>query len=200
MKVLMISQALIVGTYHGKLRELTRLGVELTIVVPHQRGRQKRELIEPSEYELMVAECKFSGANHFHFYPDIPRIVGLKEWDLIHIDEEPFNFVTFHILRASARSGGRPAVFFTWQNINKIYPPPFNYFEHFTFQHVQAAIAGNKEAQLILRKRRFPKPTMVIPQFGVDPGFFCKSSLSTLKSKLGLKDKFVIGYAGRVVK
>ncbi len=200
MKVLMISQALTVGAYHGKLRELSRLGVELTAVVPSQRGKQRREIVESSEYELVVAECIFSGANHFHFYPDIARIVGMRTWDLIHIDEEPFNFVTYSTLKANTRSGIRKAVFFTWQNINKFYPPPFNYFERFAFQHVQAAIAGNEEAQSILRTRRFPNPTTVIPQFGVDPEFFRKRNVRDLKSNLGLVDRFAIGYVGRIVK
>src|SRR6266851_2839527 len=143
MKVLMISQDLIVGDYHGKLRELSRLGVELTAVVPSQRGKQRREIVESSEYELVVAECIFSGANHFHFY---------------------------------------------------------HYFERFAFQHVQAAIAGNEEAQSILRTRRFPNPTTVIPQFGVDPEFFRKRNVRDLKSNLGLVDRFAIGYVGRIVK
>jgi glycosyltransferase involved in cell wall biosynthesis len=199
MKVLMISVAFVVGAYHGKLRELARCGVDLTAVVPSRRGKQKREQVEPSGYKLLVMDCKFSGANHFHFYPDIARIIGREEWDLVHIDEEPFNLVTYHTLKACERSRRR-AIFFTWQNIYKYYPPPFNYFERFSFQHAQAAIAGNDEARGILQAREFSKPIAVIPQFGVDPEFFRKRDVPELRRKFKLEDKFAIGYVGRIVK
>lgn len=199
MKVLMISKGLVVGTYHGKLRELSKLGVELTVVVPPRWGKQKLEKIEPDGYELLEMDCAFSGAHHFHFYPQIGGVIGREAWDLVHIEEEAFNPVTYHALLA-CRKRKRKAILFSWQNIYKNYPPPFNYFERFSHQHVLAAIAGTQEVREVLSAKGFCKPITVIPQFGVDTEFFRKRDASDLRERLGLAGKFVIGYAGRMVR
>lgn len=199
MKVLMISKAFVVSAYHAKLRELSRLGVNLTVVVPPNWGGQQLEPVQPEGYELLVTACLFTGAHHFHFYPSISNVIERETWDLVHIDEEPFNPVTYHALRACDRAG-KKAIFFTWQNIYKKYPPPFNYFERFAFQHVEAAVAGSEEARELLLAKKFRKAVAVIPQFGVDPNVFRKRDVLGISGKLDLADKFVIGHVGRIVK
>ena len=192
----MISKALVVGAYHGKLREMANLGVDLTLIIPHRWGKQQLEIADAVEYKIRALPCVLDGHNHFHFYGSR---VGRVDADLVHVDEEPWSLVTYQLMRACAKQD-KPTVFFTWQNIRKNYPPPFNYFERFSFRHVQAAIAGNEEAGQILYARKFSKPIAVIPQFGVDPEFFRKRDASDLRRRLGLTDKFAIGYAGRIVK
>jgi glycosyltransferase involved in cell wall biosynthesis len=199
LRVLMISKALVVGAYHAKLKELAGLDVELTAVVPSEWGGQKLEWVRPEGYEILVMRSAFNGTHHFHFFPGISRVIGAKEWDLVHIDEEAFNVVTFHTLRACVKKG-RKAVFFTWQNISKTYPPPFNYFESFSYKNAEGAIAGNQGVKEVLVERKFDKPIRVIPQFGVDPDFFRASGPSNLTAKLGVNDKFVVGFVGRFVK
>jgi glycosyltransferase involved in cell wall biosynthesis len=199
MKDLMISKGLVVGAYHGKLRELSKLGVDLTVVVPPRWGKQKLEKIEPDGYELLEMDCAFSGAHHFHFYPQIGGVIGREAWDLVHIEEEAFNPVTYHALRA-CRKRKRKAILFSWQNIYKNYPPPFNYFERFSYRQIQSAIAGTEEIRDVLSAKGFCKPVAVIPQFGVDTEFFRKRDASGLRQRLGLAGKFAIGYAGRIVK
>ncbi len=196
MKVLMISKALTVGAYHGKLREMARLGVDLTLIVPPRWSNQRLEIHDSEDYKIRVLPCLLSGHNHFHFY--CSRI-GPIDADLVHVDEEPWSLVTYQFMRACVKQQ-KPAIFFTWQNISKGYPPPFGYFERFSFRNARAAIAGNEEAREILRGRKFSKPVVVIPQFGVDPEFFRKRDASDLRRRLGLTDKFAIGYVGRIVK
>lgn len=191
----MVSKALVVGAYHGKLRELSSLDVDLTVVVPPSWGKQELEIRRASEYKISILPCALSGFNHFHYYR--MRVASIDA-DLVHLDEEPWSFVTYQFMRACVRLH-KPIVFFTWQNINKRYPPPFNYFEHFSFKHAQAAIAGNEEAKEILESRNFTKPIRVIPQFGIDPEFFRKRDVGDLKKRLGLAGKFSIGYIGRIV-
>jgi len=191
----MVSKALVVGAYHAKLRELANLGVDLTLVVPPRWGRQELEVREAAEYKIRVMPCLLSGHNHFHFYR---TQVGPIDSDIVHLDEEPWSLVSYQFMRACVIQH-RPALFFTWQNIYKRYPPPFNYFERFTFKHARAAIAGNDEAREVLVARRFWKPISVVPQFGVEPDIFCKRNVADLKARLGLNDKFVIGYVGRIV-
>ncbi len=195
LKVLLVSKAQVMGTYHAKLRELASLGVELTVIVPPRWGKQELEVRTAQEYEIRVAPCALSGHNHFHFY----RWGGPIAADLVHLDEEPWSLVSYQFIRACVIQQ-KPVLFFTWQNLYKRYPPPFNFFERFAFKHAQAAIAGNEEAGDVLRARQFVKPISVIPQFGVDANFFCRRNVLGLRTGLGLADKFVIGYVGRIVK
>ncbi|HEX5411981.1 MAG TPA: glycosyltransferase [Terriglobia bacterium] len=198
MKVLMISKALVVGAYHGKLRELSRLGVELSVVVPERWGNQRPERVEPDGYELRLLHCRFTGAHHFHYYPAIASVIREGNWDVVHIDEEPFNFVTFHAARVCA-SAKRRSLFFTWQNLMKAYPPPFGLFERSTFQSASGAVSGNAEATDILQRRGFRKPIEMIPQFGIDPAVFRRQEAGELRRKLGLNGSFAVGFIGRIV-
>jgi len=84
---------------HGKIREISKLGVDLTVVSPARWAGRESELqcVKPDGYELLVCECWFSGTasvrlgNHLHLYPEISSVIGRERWDLVHIDEEPFN-------------------------------------------------------------------------------------------------------------
>ncbi|HXH48146.1 MAG TPA: glycosyltransferase [Terriglobia bacterium] len=200
----MISKALVVGAYHGKLREISKLGVDLSVVVPDRWGGQKLEDLQADGYELLVTDCRFNAGiperstHHFHYYPGISNIVEREDWDVVHIDEEAFNFVTYHSARACGRKGRR-VVFFSWQNLMKRYPPPFNFFEHWVFDKALAAIAGSEEVLEIMRRRGFSKPVSVIPQFGVDPSRFRRQEAETLRRKLGLNGAFAVGFIGRIV-
>jgi glycosyltransferase involved in cell wall biosynthesis len=108
----------------------------------------------------------------------------------VHIDEEPYNFATSHAAYLARRVGAR-IVFFTWQNLQRVYPPPFNWFEAYVYRHAAYAIAGNEDAAQVLRAKNYRGPVRVIPQFGVDPA----PSLPP-RERSGA---FVIGFAGRLV-
>lgn len=205
MKILIITRTVAeFGNIHGKLREMARLGVEITVLSPSEWGGKDRELrsVRADGYRLLIHKCMFAKTrsvrvgNHLHFYPGISEIIGRGNWDLVHIDEEPFNFATFHALRA-CREHQRQAVFTTWQNLMKHYPPPFCFFERYAYKHVAGAIAGNIEGLDLLRRRKFIKPAVQIPQLGIDPKIFCKRDASYLRERLQLKDAFAIGFVGR---
>jgi len=196
MKVLMVSKSQVLGAYHGKLRSLAKHGIDLTVITPPRWGTDKLEIRNTVDYKLRVLPCLLSGYTHFHFYT---APIGPIEADLVHLEEEPWSLVTYQFMRRCV-SLKKPTVFFTWQNINKKYPPPFAYFERYAFAHAGAAIAGNADAKNILAKRGFSKPVTVIPQFGIDTEIFRKRDVFELRAKLGIaNDTFIIGYVGRIV-
>lgn len=201
----MVSLGLVASAYHGKLREISKLGVDLTVGVPPYWGSQKIEDVQPNGYKMSIIEARFAGpmwgkhAHHFHYYPAVSRLIQSNRWDIIHIDEEPFNLGTYHILKSRKRKASK-VVFFTWQNLMKRYPPPFNLFEKTVFRSADGAIAGNEEALRILRCRGFSKEATTIPQFGVDPVAFCKRDEPVLRKDLRTHGDFVIGYVGRFVR
>jgi glycosyltransferase involved in cell wall biosynthesis len=194
MKVLMVSKSSVVAAHHGKLEELVRMGVDLTLIVPPRWGSQPLEVRQSELYKIRVLPCLLTPYPHFHFYP---ARIGTIDADVVYLEEEPWSLVTHQFVRLCVKAR-KPVIFTTWQTIYKRYPPPFSYFERYTFAHAGAAIAGNKEAAEMLRTRGFAKPVSVI-SYGLYPEVFYRRDGSLLRQKLGFDDSFVIGYVGRVI-
>ena len=205
MKLLMITRTLAeFASIQGEITEIAKLGIDQTVVSPRRWAGRDSEIkrVKPDGFELLFHDCWFSGTssirlgNHLHFYPGIGRVIGREKWDLVHIDEEPFNPATYHALRA-CRKHDVPAVFTEWQNLNKWYPPPFNFFEKYVFENAAGAIPGSKECLDILRRRGFRGPVAQIGH-GLDPTVFRKEDASRLRRRLAPEDSFVVGFMGRI--
>jgi len=197
MRVLMISKACVVGAYQRKIEELAKFeDIELALIVPPywlEKGRKiPLEKLHTSGYELLVEPMALNGHFHLHFYPGLGNQVQRFQPDIVHIDEEPYNFATFQAMRLSKKAGAR-ALFFTWQNLLRRYPPPFSWMERYNLKSATYAIAGNQEGKEVLRAKGFRGPVAVIPQFGVDPEIYKPHAHE--KRKGG----FCIGYIGRLV-
>jgi glycosyltransferase involved in cell wall biosynthesis len=199
MKVLMISKACVRGSYQRKLEELAQFeDVELTAIVPpYWREKGHKIVLERSHtagYELIVERMAFNGHFHLHYYPGLGDHVRRLRPQVVHIDEEPYNFATFHALRL-ARSVGAKPLFFTWQNLQRRYPLPFRWMEQYNYRHSAHAIAGNRDGVAVLRGKGYQGPVTVIPQFGVDPEEYAPPTDQTD----GASSDFRIGYVGRLV-
>ena len=198
MRVLMISKACLVGAYQRKLEEIACLpGLELMVVVPPSWRDGSRviplERAHTVGYELVVEPIAFNGNFHLHFYPRLGWRLRAFAPDVVHIDEEPYNFATCHALWLAKRSGAR-ALWFTWQNLNRRYPLPFRLIERYNLRHADYGIAGSAGAAAVWREKGYTGPLAVIPQFGVDPDVFAP--------RPGERDPtrcFAIGYVGRLV-
>ncbi len=209
MNVLMISKALVAGAYQKKLEEIAAHDdVNLSVVVPPAWGTQRLERAHTEGYRLIVSDIRFNGNFHLHFYPKLKHIIAETAPDVIHIDEEPYNFATFHALKL-ARKHGAKTVVFSWQNINRQYPPPFGWMEKYVLSHTDGLIVGNAEAQSVWRKKGYAGELWQIPQFGVDPAIFHRRQRVHRVSKPSVilqrsarrpsQPALVIGYVGRLV-
>ncbi len=208
----MISKACIVGAYQKKLEELARFpDVELTVVVPHywrdERGVIRLEREHTQGYELVVERMALNSHFHLHFYPGLAKHLRIIKPHIVHIDEEPYNVATWQAMRL-AKAHGAQAVFFTWQNIRRRYPPPFSLLESYNLRNADYAIAGNSEAVGVLEAKGYRGPVRVIPQFGVDPeiyrvagsGFWVSDSeVGKLQPTTYNLQPFIIGNVGRLV-
>ena len=198
MRVLLLSKALVSGQYQTKLTTLAaQKNLELIVVVPpawqDERGRIVLEKRHTQGYELIVAPIRFNGHFHLHYYPTINQILTRAQPDIFHIDEEPYNYATFHAARASRQINARvKIIFFCWQNILRQYPFPFAQMEQYMYRAADAAIAGSGESKNILQRKGFSKPVRVIPQFGVPDAFAPRPTARA-------QNDFLIGYAGRLV-
>jgi glycosyltransferase involved in cell wall biosynthesis len=213
MKVLMLSKACIVGAYQRKLEEMAAIdGVDLTVVVPPSwddaRGPTRLEKVHTSGYEMKVTSIAFNGNYHLHFYPKLRRIVRSVRPDVFHIDEEPYNLATFQAMRL-AQSVGAATLAFSWQNMLRRYPPPFNLMERYVLNRLDALLVGNSEAIEVWQHKGYQGPMYLIPQFGVDPDIYYRRERVTKRGKTSVfksrntrrpsQPALVIGYAGRLV-
>ncbi|MEM7032133.1 MAG: glycosyltransferase [Chloroflexota bacterium] len=211
MKVLMISKALVVGTYQKKLEELAKFDdIDLTVVVPPHWGELDLEKAYLDGYRLIVSPIAFNGWFHIHYYPRLKHILRQGEFDVVHIDEEPYNLATFQAMRL-ARKFGAKTVVFSWQNILRKYPPPFSFMERYVLNRADALLVGNEEAQEVWTSKGYAGVMRQIPQFGIDPGTFYRrervnrvsrpSVILQRSARRTSRPSLTIGYAGgRIVR
>jgi glycosyltransferase involved in cell wall biosynthesis len=201
MRVLMISKALVAGTSQRKLEELAKCpGVELTLVTPtywqgDDGSKQVLERLYTHGYRMIVTPMALNGHFHLYFYPHLGKIVREISPEIMHIDEEPYNFATFQAMRL-AHKHKAAALFFTWQNLYRTYPTPFHHIERYNYQHAAIALAGNRDAQEVLSRKGFQGPIRLIPQFGFDLEIYRRSEPRPLRAA---NAPFTLGYLGRLV-
>jgi len=213
MKVLMISKACVVGAYQKKLEEIARHDdVDLTVVVPpewqDERGTLQLERVHTTGYDLRIEPIALNGHFHLHYYPTLGRVMREIQPDVVHIDEEPYNLVSFRATQAARRLGARTVVF-TWQNLQRRYPPPFRWMESYVLSRTDALLTGNAEGVDVWRAKGYTGPVEVIPQFGVDPNIYQPITRPSRSSKPSVllrrsarrpsQNEMVIGYIGRLV-
>lgn len=176
MRILLLSKALLVGAYQSKLAAIAAYPeVELLAIVPPSwddpAGRIALEQVPAEGYRLLVEPIRFNGRFHLHYYPTLPQRLAEFRPHIVHIDEEPYNLATWLALR-QARAAGAKTLFFSWQNLNRRYPPPFSWLERQVLAGVDYALMGNAAAVGVWQAKGYRGPYRVIPQFGVDPDLF----------------------------
>jgi len=195
LRVLMLSKACIVGIYQPKLEAIAGLGVDLTVLTPpswrDERGVQRLERAHTVGYQLHEIPIRFNGNFHLHYYPTLARELRRFQPQIVHIDEEPYNLATWQALWQARRLGAK-TLFFSWQNIQRAYPPPFNWGERYAMRNTDYALAGTAAAADVLRAKCYAGPLAVIPQFGTSPDIFQPAASRPER-------QFTIGYIGRIV-
>ncbi|GAC1378749.1 MAG: glycosyltransferase family 4 protein [Ktedonobacteraceae bacterium] len=200
MRVLMISKALVAGTSQRKLEELAKCPeVELTLVTPaywqsDDGSKLVLERLYTTGYQMIVTPLALNGNFHLHFYPQLGRIMRRVRPEIVHIDEEPYNIATFHAMELASRQKAH-ALFFTWQNLYRNYPPPFRQLELYNYRHASVALAGNRDAADVLKRKGYRGSIRIIPQFGFDTDIYKRSQLRKPRSA---GDPFTLGFVGRL--
>jgi glycosyltransferase involved in cell wall biosynthesis len=194
MRVLMLSKACIVGIYQRKLEAIARLGVELLVLVPpswkDERGETRLERVYTEGYQLRAVPIALNGNFHLHCYPGLGAAMRAFRPQIVHIDEEPYNLATWQALHHARRIGAQ-ALFFSWQNIARQYPPPFSWGERWVLRSIDYALMGTQSAADVWRAKGYARPLAVVPQFGIDPQLFQPAAPDARP--------FTIGYIGRLV-
>jgi glycosyltransferase involved in cell wall biosynthesis len=124
-----------------------------------------------------------------------------ERWDIVHCWEEPYVLAGFQVSRWAEN---RRVVFYTHQNLDKWYPPPFGWFEKTAIQCSAGWIAGGHTVRDTLASRTVyaNRPHEVIP-LGVDLDVFHPDGKAgaAVRLKLGWEQPGppVVGYLGRFI-
>jgi glycosyltransferase involved in cell wall biosynthesis len=195
LRVLMISKACIVGIYQRKLEEIARRGIDLHVIVPpswrDERGEMRLERVYTDGYQLDVLPIRFNGSFHLHYYQGLGAKVKAFQPHIVHIDEEPYNLSAWQMLYHAKRVGAK-SLFFSWQNLYRRYPPPFNIGEQWVLKNVDYALMGTESAAGVWRQKGYTGRLAVVPQFGTDTTLFSPAPKPE-------NHPFTIGYFGRLV-
>jgi glycosyltransferase involved in cell wall biosynthesis len=172
----MLSKACLVGSYQTKLEAIARHDdIDLTVIVPpvwyDPSGPVTLERAYTNGYRLLVDPIRFNGQFHTYYFPRLKRRLMAICPDVVHIDEEPYNLATWLALRQAGRVNAK-TLFFSWQNLRRSYPFPFNLLEKQVLANIDYAIMGNQAAAEVWRQKGYRGPAQVIPQFGVDETIF----------------------------
>lgn len=196
MRVTLLSKALVVGAYQRKAELLAEHpGLHLTVLVPTHWGRQQLERAHTCGYALSPIPICLSGHFHTHFYPSLTAALRRSQPDVLHVDEEPYNLATWLAVRQAERLRPKPKIVcFSWQNLNRRYPPPFSWMERDVLRRIDALIVGSEEAKQVWQAKGFRGLIAVTPQFGVDEALF-----APLGQRVPQRP-FVVGFAGRLVR
>ncbi|MCA0354094.1 MAG: glycosyltransferase family 4 protein [Chloroflexi bacterium] len=199
MKILIISKALTAATYHRKLELIAaEPDVELTAIVPPMWfepgvGEYPLEVQTPRNYRMHVVPLGHNGHHHTFWWQGLGKLIAAEQPDILHADEEAFNLATFQAFW-HARKTKAKLCFYNWADVARRYPPPFSFFERYSYRHAAHAIAGNHLAKQLIRDHGYTGPISVIPQFGVDETIF-RPAPEPLPAK-----PFVVGFFGRLMR
>ncbi len=205
-RVLTISKPYIARLYRGKLLALAEQHrIEAGLICPTAWGAAQWEDDErPTPITTQKLPILLNGKNHFHIYLGLQAAIERFNPDYLNVEEEHYSAVTWQALRI-AKQLRKPMSFYTWQNIAKNYPPPFNWIEQQVFAYCRDAFAGNQEAADILRRKGYRGNITVVPQMGIDPELFSyvapdAQARHAAKQELGLDANiFWLGFVGRLV-
>ena len=205
MRLLYAGHTYLVDENQKKLAAIARRdGIELAVVVPHMWREPLLTTIYPhvdpeTSYRVLPTRVTFSGNEMRYFYLSVDLYMRRFRPDVIVVENGVGSLVyTQFLLYKLVFAPYAKCVFFTWWNLPYRPRQPFRAIEQFNLRNSHGAIAGNCDAHTILRSKGFSSPIMVLPQLGVDAGFFRPGDGSELRRKLGLGE-LVIGYAGRLV-
>ena len=199
MKIVILSKALLSVAYRRKTDALAAIpGVELTVVSPSEWREPNANVVryEPGptpNYRVEQVPMWFNGRHHIHFYPTFHQILDRIKPDVVHVDEESFNFATFLAMVAAQRVGAKTC-FYNYANIERRYPPPFSWFERYAFTQASHAFACSHEAADIIRNHGYTGLLSIIPQTGVDEAHFVPRPDAHIA-----RTPFTVGYVGRLV-
>ncbi len=213
LKVLIIDHMGVLRLSRKKCVELSKYkDIELVLLTPQYWILNYRKIYlekkqADEKYRMVTGKTVFPGNSWRGFYySNMLRLISRFKPHIIHVFQEPWSLFTLQsVILRNFFSPKSKVVFLTWENIYRgfTYPSPFSNLyaciEKYIYKNVDCAAPTSEEAAMVLKNKGFGKAIKIIP-WGTDLELFRKLDSNRLKERLGLRDFFVIGYVGRLVK
>ncbi|MDR9403847.1 MAG: hypothetical protein RI580_10440, partial [Halothece sp. Uz-M2-17] len=174
MKLLTISHPCVTPINQQFFAEVERqTGWELCLIIPSNWKNEYAQHLVPkrwSQYQGQLQSIPVwqSGNIPLHLYRShFLRLLRKFQPDVIYVHHEPYALATTQIYIANALSIRKPIGFFTWQNIVKSYPFPFQKMQKFVLNNSHFAVSGSYSAQKGLEEKGYQGKSIVLPG-GVD--------------------------------
>lgn len=156
---------------------LVAAGVDLQLLVPSNwtEGGAEEELTSETYglHELPVTRPDDVNRHVYASTASLKRLIDEVGPEVIDLHEEPLSAVTHQVL--SVVSPEVKVLFYSAQNLDKRYPPPFPAWERQAFARAVAAYPCSRQAASVLRARGFRGHVEVLP-LGYDPAIFSSGS------------------------
>lgn len=183
---------------------MARFTSQLAVITPRRVPDTLRtielETLPDAQFELIGIDSFLNKHSAYRLYRPaevLDHLTRLKP-DVVILEQEPYSLSSFQILRLKKKLGFK-VILFSFQNIFKTYPPPFNWAEKYCLNAADLFLGGSGSVLPVWKKKGVRTEMMrVLAQVGVDLNEFFPMNSELMKAKFGLKG-FVFGYAGRFV-
>jgi glycosyltransferase involved in cell wall biosynthesis len=201
MRIAVISHTYVVEANRGKLASLAGLpALEILLVVPKVWGNQNIERPLSMEHQKaakltlapLTAWSLGSGSLITYAPIALTRLLRGFRPDVVHLEEEPWSLAALEVAWI-CRLLRVPFTFFTWENSARQLALPFRLIQGFVLMQAIAAVAGNVDAKARLGRLGYKKPTVVLPQLGVDLIAFQPGPTTAIVNGN------IVGFVGRLV-
>jgi glycosyltransferase involved in cell wall biosynthesis len=175
-RLLVVSHTYTVAHNRTKLRiqrDLMReRGGDLMALVPNvvhePLGVIRAEIAESERDYIKESAARPLGRNSVRLLaPGWTKLLDEFKPTHVHVEEEPFSLISLQVGQA-ARARGAQFSFFSWENLERILPPPLPIVESLVCLMADHGLAGNRGAAERLAKRMPDIRISVVPQLGID--------------------------------
>jgi L-malate glycosyltransferase len=180
-------------------------GWRFTILLPKLWKDEFGNLVRPSklrgfDVDLVETDVWLNGNIILHGYRrGLQSLLRNRKFDLIYVNHEPYAVATAQICWANLWSRRTPLGFYSCQNLEKSYPPPFCWTERMVYWSSAFAFPITNAVAEVLRQKGFKGDLTVCP-LPFDPDLYRKRSDIERTEAIPRKNgEVVIGYVGRIV-
>jgi glycosyltransferase involved in cell wall biosynthesis len=206
LKILVVSHSYVVDVNQKKIQRLAEQpGLSIVLIAPLIWRDMGRDIIlhRPNNPAFQMHGLRIFFHNHLYIYHfhwlQLLKIFFRERPDLVYVEEEPQSFSSFQAILAAKLIRAK-VVLLSWENLEVRFPLYKRLVAKCNISWLDAAVGGTEEALKTLRKLGFGKKGFVNPQFGLDENQFRPAKQTELKKKLGIQDRFVVGFIARMTR
>lgn len=208
LRVMIVSQSYVLSEARKKLTHLAaHPDLSVAVVAPtiwenDALGRYEFQLSEDDRaLTLFTIPIRNNGRVFAFSYQmgALWRAVHQFKPDVFQVEQEPGSLALLQCLMLAKLLRRTKLLAFTWENLHYRQPGIRHYFERFELAQLDYLLVGNTAGREVFQHKGYRGPLAVVPNVGVDPEHFASRSATALREALGLSQKYVIGFVGRLV-